>query len=185
MKYETLKEDCYYHIYNRGNNKEDIFLEEINYFYFLKLVNKYILPLSDVIAYCLLKNHFHLLIKTHTNVESKRLSQSFSNLFNAYSKAINKSYNRTGSLFQDRFSRIKIENEDYLKSLIIYIHTNPVHHGFSKSFQDYKFSSFKAIVSNKPTSVSRRLVLNLFDDVENLIFCHNQKTENLENLILE
>ncbi len=61
--YEQLIPGEYYHIYNRGNNREDIFLEDKNYFYFLDLFKKYISPLADLYAYCLMKNHFHLLIK--------------------------------------------------------------------------------------------------------------------------
>ena len=122
MKYEPLIPDSFFHIYNCGNNKEDIFKEEKNYYYFLSLLKKYILPTCEVFAYCLLKNHFHLLVRTKDNIRNKEISQSFSNLFNAYSKSINKAYDRSGSLFKDRFSRIKVDSESYLKDLIVYIH---------------------------------------------------------------
>lgn len=185
MKYEPLIEDNYYHIYNCGNNKEDIFIEEENYTYFLKLIKKYILTVSKVLSYCLLKNHFHLLIKTKPNVESKVISQAFSNLFNAYSKAINKRYNRTGSLFKDRFQRIKISDEDYLKSLIIYINTNPVHHSFTDIFESYPFSSYQSLISNQPTHLNREFVIDLFENTANFKAVHYQKQDLLENLKLE
>ncbi|WBL22845.1 transposase [Zunongwangia sp. HRR-M8] len=108
MKYEPLQNNKFYHIYNRGNNGENLFIEDRNYPFFLSLVQKHIIPIAEIHAYCLLKNHFHLLIKT-LNADSIVLSKSFSNLFNAYAKAINKAYNRNGSLFQDRFSRIQIK----------------------------------------------------------------------------
>lgn len=63
MKKEIFEAGHYYHIYNRGNNKENIFIEERNYVYFLQLLKIYILPVADVYAYCLLKNHFHLLVR--------------------------------------------------------------------------------------------------------------------------
>ena len=72
MKYEPLQYNKFYHIYNRGNNGENIFIEDRNYAFFLSLIQKYILPISEVHAYCLLKNHFHLLIKT-LNFENKIL----------------------------------------------------------------------------------------------------------------
>ncbi|WP_339756780.1 transposase [uncultured Winogradskyella sp.] len=185
MKYEPLTEDTYYHIYNCGNNKEDIFLEEKNYTFFLKLVSKYIIPVSEIFSYCLLKNHFHLLIKTKKDIENKQVSQAFSNLFNAYAKAINKSYNRTGSLFKDRFSRIKIKNEDYLKVLILYINNNAVIHGFVSKILEYPHSSYFALTSNKSTKLNREFVLNLFESVDNFIYVIKNKQNINEELILE
>ncbi len=108
MKYEPLISNYYYHIFNQGNNKEDIFIEEMNYVYFLELLNKYICPIATILSYCLLKNHFHLLIQIKDIPEEKQVSKAFSNFFNSYAKSINKKYNRTGSLFRDRFKRIKI-----------------------------------------------------------------------------
>ncbi|RLD29254.1 MAG: transposase [Bacteroidetes bacterium] len=186
MKYEPLIEDTYYHIYNCGNNKENLFVEDENYLYFLLLIKKYLLQVSDILSYCLLKNHSHLLIKTKPNLESKIISQQFSNLFNAYAKAINKKYNRTGSLFKDRFLRIKIHNEDYLKSLIIYIHKNPVHHNFTENFSNYKHSSYASIISTKPTLLNRDFVVNLFENNSNFEFVHKKKQLNIiQEFVLE
>ncbi|MCT8338918.1 transposase [Flavobacteriaceae bacterium TK19130] len=177
MIYQSIIADNYYHIYNRGNNYENIFIEEMNYAYFLKLLEKYVLEVSEVLAYCLLKNHFHLLLKTKENVADKSISQRLSNLFNAYAKAINKKYGRNGSLFKDRFSRKLIEDERYLKNLIIYIHVNPVHHQFVENFKEYKHSSYQELVSEKITFLSRDFVINLFDSVENFEFAHLKRLE--------
>jgi len=85
----SLEHEAYYHIYNRGNNSEIIFREESNYFYFLKLLKKYILPVADVFAYCLLNNHFHLLIRIKEEDKiTVNIEKSFSNLFNAYAKPL-------------------------------------------------------------------------------------------------
>ncbi len=184
MKYEPLVEDSYFHIYNCGNNKENIFLEDKNYTYFLSLLKKYIVPTSNIMAYCLLKNHFHLLVKTRENIEEKKISQSFSNFFNSYSKSINKSYGRSGSLFKDRFSRIKVDNEDYLKRLIIYIHLNPEHHAFVSDFKLYKHSSFLSLISSKPTLLLRKEVISLFEDKDNFIASHFIKQQELEKIFL-
>ena len=98
---EPLQPSCMYHLFNRGNNKENIFKEPDNYSYFLTLCKKYITPVADIHCYCLLPNHFHLLIHTKNNTTSKLITQAFSNCFNAYTKSINKAYKRTGSYFRN------------------------------------------------------------------------------------
>jgi REP element-mobilizing transposase RayT len=186
MKYEVLIEGSFDHIYNCGNNKEDIFIEEQNYNYFLKLAKKHLSKTSNILTYCLLKNHFHFLVKTKENITSKEISQSFSNLFNSYSKSINKKYGRSGSLFKDRFSRIKLDSEEYLKNLILYIHLNPTHHSFIDDFRNYKYSSYHSILSDKPTNLLRADVITLFDDKQNFIDAHKIKEVIiLESIILE
>ena len=137
----TLEFGKYYHIYNRGINSCDLFTEEDNYSYFLSLYDKFINPIADTFAWVLMPNHFHLLIRIKEANEIdltgfqnlsglKPPHQYFSNLFNAYTKAINKRNKRHGSLFERPFKRKLIKDEDYLKQLVLYIHNNPVHHGF-------------------------------------------------------
>src|SRR6516225_5320626 len=113
MPKEPLQPGNFYHIYNRGNNKENIFKEERNYLYFLELWKKYIVPIADNYCYSLLPNHFHFLLYTKENVEAKKLRQGFSNIFNTYAKSINRAHERTGSLFQERFGRKVIDDENY------------------------------------------------------------------------
>ena len=170
MKIEKIESDNYYHIYNRGNNGQDIFIEDINFNYFLELIKKYLLPISKIYSYCLLQNHFHILLKI--DKECKNPSRSFSNLFNAYTKAINKKYGRTGSLLEKPFKRIKITDESYLKMLILYIHLNPVHHRISINFNNYKYSSYQSILSLGKTNIQRNEVLRLFDNKANFIATH-------------
>ncbi len=142
MKYQPFESGHYFHIYNRGNNDENIFFEKENYTYFLKLIKKYLLPIGDVYSYCLLPNHFHIIFKFKEDSELETdgkgkepvLHQPFSNMLNAYTKAINKRYKRKGSLFQEHLKRIKISEEKYLMNLIIYVNTNPSHH----QIEDYR-----------------------------------------------
>ena len=103
--------------------------------------------------------------------------------FNAYTKAINKKHNRTGSLFERPFKRIKILNEEYLKKLILYIHLNPEKHQVSEDFIKYKHSSYQAILSRNKTNLEREDVISLFDDIENFKETHQMKKNiiNLEN----
>ncbi|WP_425284213.1 hypothetical protein [Aquimarina amphilecti] len=120
---------------------------------------------------------------------SENPSQKFSNFFNAYTKAFNKKYDRVGSLFQRPFRRIRIDNEDYLKSLIVYIHLNPESHNISEDFKKYSYSSYQTMFSSKVTNVERIEVVKLFNDIENFKFVHNQKKfindERFNELALE
>lgn len=176
MKLEILEKDCYYHIYNRGINGTDLFNNDQNKIYFLKQLAKYSEKKISIFAYCLMKNHFHLVIRL--NSEEKDVTQAFSNLFNSYAKAFNKQIGRTGSLFEKHFKRIKLRDENYLKRLIVYVHLNPKHH-LDQDFKNFRFSSYQAFLSDKETKIEREEVLDLFGDFENFIFCHNQKNDLL------
>jgi len=102
-------------------------------------------------------------------------TNQFSHLFNAYTKAINKRYHRTGSLFEHPFRRIKVESDAHLKYLVYYIHHNPIHHGFCDHYLDYPWSSYLTIVSPKATKLSRAEVLKWFRDKSNFEKFHLQE----------
>ena len=112
MALEKPEKDHYYHIFNRGINSAFIFKTEDNMSYFLTLIEKHLTSKVDVLAYCLMNNHFHLVVKIAS--EEKIATQALSNLFNAYAKAFNKQQNRTGSLFERPYKRIRIQDETYL-----------------------------------------------------------------------
>lgn len=109
----------------------------------------------------------------------------FSHLFNAYSKSINKTYNRTGSLFQEHLNRIKIDNENYLKQLVVYIHLNPVKHKLSADFKKYFHSSYRSYLSDKDSAIEREYILNLFGDKENFIVYHDETKIKQEGIIAD
>lgn len=174
----ALQPGCFYHVYNRGNNRENVFVEQRNYPYFLKLYAHYILPIADTFAYCLMPNHFHLFIQVKTEEEMMSApdkpyflmkdnvydmtASAFGAFFMAYTKAINKAYNRTGSLFQERFGRKEVTEDRYYTNLIYYIHQNPRKHGFVQDFRDWQWSSYAAMLSSASTRLSRRVVLDWF-----------------------
>ena len=172
-----------YHIYNRGINRENLFLEERNYRYFLQLYARHISPIADTYAYCLLRNHFHLLvrIKEPSDLEdpstAKQPSRHFSNLFNAYAKAFNRSQDRTGSLFQRPFGRIEVTSDAYFAWLVVYIHHNPEKHGFVDDFRDWPYSSYHAHLSEQPTRLQREEVLGWFDGPQGFAMAHQQEVD--------
>lgn len=203
-----LEAGNYYHIYNRGINGCAIFKESTNYEYFLGLYEKHISPIAETYAWCLMGNHFHLLVRikeeiffptsTSTDLEGfqnlrgmdaddtsikknlpyeKRINQQFSNLFNAYTKAFNKKYKRTGSLFEHSFRRKQITNDSYLTNVILYIHNNPIHHGFCQHLLEYPWSSYFACITENSTNKTYKTVINWFGDKENFIQMHKQIPE--------
>lgn len=176
MKLEALHKDGIYHIYNRGINGENIFISDENKKYFLQLLSKYLKDNATVLAYCLMNNHFHLILEVDS--ENNKITQALSNLFNAYAKAFNKATNRTGSLFEKHFRRIQVKDEDYLRQLVVYIHLNPLHH-FNQDYKQYIFSSYSAFVSDKETKVNRNNIITLFGDIDNFNFVHQQKLDLL------
>jgi putative transposase len=182
----------YYHIYNRGNNRLRLFFEERNYHYFLKLYAKHIEPVADTYAYCLLGNHFHVLVRIKTEAEQEQTfrvsetlkvfkvlnpSRQFSNLFNAYAKAINKAYQRTGSLFQNPFGRVPVTSDAHFVHLIAYIHHNPQKHGLVDDFRAWPHSSYHTILSQKPTRLKREAVWAWFDDLAAFQASHRQPVD--------
>ena len=176
-----MDEGSYYHIYNRGNNQENIFYEKKNYLYFLQKFDFYLSDFVDVFAYCLMPNHFHFLIrvketskvlKTFEVLNLTPLEKAFKDFFICYSKSINRSYGRTGSLFQYKFKRKEIKTEDYLIRLIQYIHSNPINAGLCKNYTNWEFSSYNAILSDLPSKLKKDEVIDLFDDKKNFIDYH-------------
>lgn len=183
----TFEPNCFYHFYNRGNNKDNIFIEEENFNYFLNLMKKHLLPIADVYSYCLLSNHFHFVLKIKEEKDfpekykSISVSRAFSNLFNAYTKAFNKKYDRTSSLFQKHPKKIRIDSLDYLQNLILYVNTNSSHHNF-EDYLNYNHSSYKTLISNQPTLLKRNETIDMFDNVENFIYLCETKKIDMDNL---
>jgi len=173
-----------YHIYSRGNNREDLFFEERDYPYFLRLYGEHIYPIADTYAYCLLRNHFHLLVRVREQEEvaalagqtvaKRKPSQSFSNLFNAYTRTVNQSHGRTGSLFERPFGRKLVTSDGYLSWLVIYIHRNPEKHRFVADFREWPYSSYHSLLVTRPTRLQREEVLGWFDGIAGFVRVHNE-----------
>ncbi len=148
-----------YHIYNRGNNRQKIFFSHDNYIYFLKKIRKELLPFVDILAYCLMPNHFHLLVQvkslsTHSSDDlessdellSRKISNAIGVLLRSYTRAINKKENLTGSLFQQK-TKAKCLNDyrsktNYSSICFHYIHQNPLIAGLIEKMEDWEYSSF-------------------------------------------
>jgi putative transposase len=149
-----LVEGEFFHIYNRGNSKQEIFLDEEDYFRFIKLlylsnsiyninfrndiVKKHISAfdfergesLVNIGAYVLMPNHFHIYLSPKPRLgpdeELNNVAKFMLKLCTSYSKYFNKKYNRTGKLFEDKFKSVHIVTENQAKYLFSYIHLNPI-----------------------------------------------------------
>jgi len=119
------------------------FFERENYLYFLRQFRLYLLKDTlDVLAYCLMPNHYHFLVC----LRSLNLSQQMQAFSLSYTKAINRRYGRCGSLFQGRFKAILVDSDRYLLHLSRYIHLNPVAAGFVQAPEEWEFSSYQEYV---------------------------------------
>ena len=174
----------YYHVYNRSINSERIFLNDRNYRYFLGLMKKYLFPVAEFYSYVLLPDHFHLVlqIKEENMLPCKYAEKphlAFSHLFNAYTKAFNKLTGRRGSLFEKNFKRKEITGEPYLKNLILYVNTNPEHHGL-RNWRHYPYSSLPEILDKRYDFIDPAVIHHLFDDMENFRYLIERKRYNME-----
>src|SRR5690554_6121754 len=238
----------YYHIYNHANGNENLFREQKNYEYFLEKYKQHINPIAETIAWCLMPNHFHLLVKIKTEEEivaafsstnppstnppstfppstfppstfppstfppltfppltfpkfqtleklglekfkrleklkkletleakSNFLSKQFANFFSSYTQSFNKVYGRRGSLFLKNFKRKEILDENYLLNLILYIHLNPIKHGFTNKVLDWKWHSYASF-----PFVYEEEFRMLFGDKENYENIHHGKQVNFK-----
>jgi REP element-mobilizing transposase RayT len=183
-----IETECYYHIFNRAVYKNQLFVNDGNYEYFLKLVDKYLSEVVTIYSYCLLPNHFHFLVKTKaevSNPESTELiSKRFNSLFSAYAQAFNKQQKRYGGLFQRPYRRKKINDTAYLKSVTVYIHRNPQSHQVVRDFSKYKWSSFQLFKDTNITPAQTE-VLDWFGGIEAFMDYHLEESSNLTVALME
>jgi REP element-mobilizing transposase RayT len=198
---ELLKPTQAYHIYNHANGSELLFKEKQNYKFFLDKYRKYISPVADTHVYCLMPNHFHILVRIKReediisafngsfarkynrlmpveekeNLVSLFASKQFSNLFSSYTQAFNKTYDRMGSLFMKNFKRKIIEDDRHYKETVIYIHLNPVHHDFVNTPYEWPYSSYGILLSGKETWLKKDEVINSFDNVSSFETAHQER----------
>lgn len=154
-----------YHVYNRGVDRQPVFFDRNNYAHFLRLLRRELIgedgtPAqqaedtsrhrnADVICYCLMPNHFHLVLRPLTNDLSHRMGQ----LGKSYTQAINNRLARFGPLFQGRFKAIHVDQEEYLLHLTRYIHLNPVRAGLTHDPALWEFSSYQEFIGQRSGTI--------------------------------
>jgi len=149
MKYEDGK---YYHVYNRGANRQNIFLNPENYDFCIRLMKKYLLQYGvSIMAYCLMPNHYHLIVKQH---ENGTISRSIQTVFNAYTQSVNLSTKHSGTLFQGRVKGVEVATDEYAVRLALYIHHNPVAAGLALKPDGWKYSDYLDGIGNRKADIS-------------------------------
>jgi len=138
--------DAFYHVTARGNERKDVFKSERDRIKFLEYLESAVVRYGAVIhAWCLMNNHYHLLIET----PSGNLSQIMQHINGAYTNYFNTKRKRSGHLFQGRYKSILVEADEYATELSRYIHLNPVRAGAAAMPDKYKWSSYKNYIGRQ------------------------------------
>jgi len=170
----TLKPDKYYHIFNHAIGNRDIFKTEKNYNSFLRKYEKYISPVAATMAFCLLKDHFHLLIRVKDLENISDVSKAFKKLFKSYTKAINRETGRKEKIFDTHFKPKRVSKNKRIQATFNFIHLNPIFHELCEYPGEWKYSSFNAYIENKDTTFvcivdGKKWFVNLKNIVSNLL----------------
>jgi REP element-mobilizing transposase RayT len=176
-----------YHLYNHANGFDNLFNDDEDHELFLQKLIQHTSPIANYFSFCLMPNHFHFLaeIKSEDDIlktmigndTRKKISRSFASAFAGFAQKINNKYSRMGSLFMQNMSSRIIKDEIDFCSTVLYIHANPVHHGFVSSMHDWKYSSFNHILQKTAPWLDVATVLNHFGDLHEFIRYHNQPIE--------
>lgn len=172
-----LVEGGIYHIYNRGNNKQKIFFSEQNYLFFLKKIKVELLPYCEILAYCLMPNHFHLIvyIKLKNQVDNLKKTKTLNNgiaiLLRSYTRAIQRQENYTGSLFQQKTKAKEIKdgsnNSINLVSICAhYVHQNPKKAGLVNNLESWKYSSYLDYMGLRNGTLCNKELFYLLADIK-------------------
>ena len=185
-----------YHIYNRGNNRQPVFFTGDNYLFFLTKVQKYIVPNCDMLAWCLMPNHFHFLVHAteisgqvlnKTPFASNNLSEAFRLTLSSYTKAINVQENRVGNLFQQKTKSKSVYDgqSNYSAAAFHYIHQNPVKAGLVRQLQDWEYSSYQDYVGIRENGFCNRLLAIELLGIAPQSFRHESEILLPEELLLK
>ena len=200
--YTKFEPGRFYHVYNRSVDKMAMFKTDDNYRFFLKQYDHYMSGVVNTYAYCLLGNHFHLLvqakdlpgeeasdlerIKKPTGIAAdtthKTVSHHFRKLFQSYAMAFNKQQNRIGTLFQTPVKRALVDTDEYYTHLVYYIHANPQKHGLINDFRDWKWSSYSSMLTDKPTKLKKQEVITWFGNENNYLAYHRENQNIIASL---
>ena len=191
--YKISGADSFFHVYNRGNAKDNIFVNEEDYAFFLLRLKQNLFPKENdnprikplpvnsfsLISYCLMPNHFHLLIKQNSDIP---ISKLISKLCTSYSMFFNKKYARVGHVFQDQFKQVHVDDNKYLVWLTAYIHQNPKTAGIIADSTKYKWSSFADYLGkDSRITCDKKIILEQYNSTQDF----REATEDVLKIILE
>jgi REP element-mobilizing transposase RayT len=145
-----LLADHYYHVYNRGVAGNVVFFSPDNYLYFVRLLARNAARYAvTIVAYCLMPNHYHLLL---TPTRDHNASKFMHSVASSYSQALNQRLGRQGPLFQGRFRAVWVDREAYLTHVARYIHANPVMAGLVTRAEAWPYSDYAEVIGIRPVA---------------------------------
>lgn len=185
--------DQYYHLYNRGSNRQDIFLESNDYFYFLNLFKRHLSKEVmfdksgrvftkydsevELTAFCLMPNHFHLLCYLK---EPDGIVHLMRSVMTAYTMYFNKKYKHSGKLYEGTFLAVRVDNDAYLWQVSRYIHLNPLDAGHDYLDYDYSSVGYFSGAKHADWIHINRLVESESDKLEYIQFISDYETMHQE-----
>ncbi len=182
--YKKFAPGEYFHVYNRGNGKQKVFLDEQDYKFFLYRLRENLFPeylekniqnlpsryhrqslpknAFTLVAYCLMPNHFHFLIRQNGDTP---VSELLKKLLTSFAKFFNKKHGKVGSLFEHKFRAVLVADESYLLWLSAYIHQNPHTAGLVDNLDDWPYSSYPDYIGQRSGILcSKGLILSRFSN---------------------
>jgi len=153
---DVFRKGQYYHLYNRGAGANLLFFNPANYEYCVRLIKRYHQRYgAAMIAYCLMPNHYHFLLRQETD---EPLSKFIGVLFNAYVQAVNREQERSGTLLEGRFRHVWVDREEYLIHLCRYIHLNPVKAKLVIPPEDWPYSNYLEWIGQRSGSLQDEIL---------------------------
>jgi len=154
-----------FHLLCRGHNRNPIFYDTEDYLHFLQGMKRFLLPVVDILVYCLMPNHYPLLVRIRDHVQDPGLlSNAMQRLIISHTSYMNRKYGRSGALFQGRFQSRQITEHAYLRTVCIFIHGNPVKDGLVSQPEDWIYSNYREWIGQRDgTLVNRRFIEEYFD----------------------
>lgn len=209
--YKNFAPGEYYHVYNRGVGKMNIFEDDQDYRVFLSRLRENLFPNDELISlegavqgnkrnhtayvrkslppnsfalicYCLMPNHFHLLIKQNEEVSITKL---LSKICTSYSKYFNNKHERVGVLFQDRFKAERVSKNEYLLWLSVYIHLNPRVANLVKNDDSWKWSSCSEYLGHSSENCDKTIILEQCKNYKQLMDEAYESIKKRKNILFE
>ena len=197
---EPIIEGNFYHIYNRGAGRNFLFKDDEDFSTFINKYTYYVTPAVKTYAWCLLNNHFHVLIGIRTQKEQVHFyqthvcdfrndkfhgkmspeqkpfsgSRQLNHFMNSFTRSINSKYGRSGTLIEGPLKRKKVVDRANLLHLVCYIHRNPIHHGIIEDYHQYKFCSYLDYLSRRDSFIEKSFVLDAFGGEKKFITAHQE-----------
>jgi len=198
--YSNYSYEKFYHIYNHASNIDNLFEEESDCVNFLVKFDKYFGSYFDVLAYCLMPNHYHFVVKVkscdslainqiksdskaisafqNNEIELNELLQDqFRRFHSSVALKHNIKYKRKGQLFLNRHKHILLPIHKVIEK-ICYVHHNPIHHGFCIDYSDWKFSSFNTYKNKLTSKICKSTTLRLTNGLSKFIEIHDTYKKN-------